>query len=62
MSKKSKHKPGDIVNVWNLTPSGKKIIEGKAKLLNFHKILTDGQEYWEVEFVSDNFVCDRIID
>lgn len=56
---------GDIVKVYNQTPSGKTILEGEAKLQARwagSNDSSDGKhEYWEVKFLSDGSVVDRWI-
>lgn len=51
---------GDVVDIYNQTPSGKEVLEGKAKLRR-HWSTEQSMEYWEVQFVSDGFVADRWI-
>ena len=52
MNQELKLNEGDIVEVYNFTPSGKKFMEGKAKLVEFN-YSSDGRENWEVEFVKE---------
>lgn len=51
---------GDIKDIYNHTPSGKPVLEGKAKLRK-HWLTEQDMEYWEVQFVTDGFVADRWI-
>ena len=52
MKTKLKLNEGDIVEVYNFTPSGTEFMEGKAKLIEYHR--SDfGGEYWDVEFLTE---------
>lgn len=52
-------KTGDVVKVY-CDPIDQKRYEGEAKLLKF--LGSKGfLEFWEVEFVKDNFRCNRWI-
>lgn len=47
-------KPGMVVMVWNSTPSGKPIEEGKARLVaRAEGEIIDGKEPWYVEFLEE---------
>ncbi len=48
-------KAGDIVVIYNTSPSGMPRIEGKAKLIRHYDdiVLSDGFEQWQVEFIDE---------
>jgi len=51
---------GDIVNVYH-DPFACETLEGPAKLLKDLGTRGFKQEYWEVQFLKDDFVADRWI-
>ncbi len=57
---------GKIIEIYNTTIGGKKIIEGKAKLIKPSDIgndgLNPGYEFWQVEFTDQlGEYFDRVI-
>ncbi len=53
-------KKGDIVKIYE-DPHFCNNLEGEAKLLKNLNMKGLHQEYWEVRFLADGFICDRWI-
>lgn len=76
MRKQDKLRIGDVVRVYNHTPSGKRFFEGEARLQRRWagtrdsetfteedmKLNLNPHEFWQVRFLSDGSVADRWIE
>lgn len=60
MKRGDKMKPGDIVMIYE-DPITQQKEEGRAKLIKQLFDSGDGQPYWLVEFLEDNYRCQRFI-